>query len=283
MSSSEALRAELEYRCLSGLGEVAGALAGEDPAVVCETFERWETEARRPWPWLAGMCWAALEPLGLAFPSGDRDAVVAGRLLVGTETDPLAVLTAIEALREREPPPHGASATAGGSSQAVMQHRRLTSAVDAFWASFLRATRRLHEHVREGDREGADDLVVSTRRRLEELAERVAHLADSSMALVTVGDRPGMRPTGGGLPSTILVDGEPTGPLVIPDAVAKPSRPARRQPSGGNSRRPGPKPKRPGDGYHRYERSRQYRYLPVAFAVLAVLAAIYQLSLVASS
>lgn len=276
MNERDAVRADFEHRCLQGLGEAAAALAGEDPAVVCGTFERWEAERRRPWPWLAGMCWAALEPFGIAFPDGDRHAVVAGRLLVGSETDPLAVSAAIEALRNRPSPAAPPKGSRNTDSQAVIQHRRLCAAVDAYWAAFMRAARRLHEHVREGDRAGADDLVVATRRRLEELADRLAHLADSSLVLVSAGDRPG-RTVGGGLPSTVLVDGEFTGALVVPESVAARPRPTRR-PAG----RPGGKPRRPGDGFHSYARTREHRYASVVFVVAVVAAALYQLVRIAS-
>lgn len=270
-----ALRADLEHRCLRGLGEVAAALAGEDPTVVCDTFTRWEQEARRPWPWLAGMCWAALEPLGLAFPDGDRHAVVAGRLLVGGETDPVAVLAAVESLRGRRPP-SGVARAVGPDSQAIMRQQRLASAVDAFWSAYRRAARRLHEYVREGDRAGADDLVVSTRRRLEELAERVAGLAEASVPPAGTAGPPGGRPATGGLPATLVVDGEPTGPLVAPRAVA--ARPGRRP-----RRPPGRRPRatRAADG-REYGRLHEHRYAPVVFLAAACLMALVWLVRVAA-
>lgn len=175
------LQAELDQRCVAGLAAAACALVGGDPTPICRTFAAWKhEEARRSWPWLPGLCWSALEPLAVAFPSGDQDAVTLGRLLVGVETDPERVRRSLAALQRHEVAPPGTTVPGGMSgadSMTELRRRTLETVVDRFWSEYADGMRELREPVASGDRPRADALVVRLRRRLEETAERVDVMA----------------------------------------------------------------------------------------------------------
>ena len=165
----DAPRTWVERRCLAGLAEAAAALAGDDPAPVCGRFAAWKRgEGRGAWPWLPGLAWDALQPLGVAFPADDGVAVTLGRFLVGVETNPQRVRDAL-------------AAVAAGQASAAPQRSRpagepagareqLADALDGVWHAFARTAAAVRVPGRDGDRARADRLVLASRRQLEEHA-----------------------------------------------------------------------------------------------------------------
>jgi hypothetical protein len=179
MAVGHQVREALDECCLRGLHSASSALAGHDPASVCAAFSQWRDEARRTWPWLPGLCFDALEPLGVEFPADDDDAVVLGRLLVGAETDADAVEDALARLGARL---HGgadlrASAGAELAAGGTLRWQSLLSAVERYWADLTSVARRLHEPVAAADRDAADWIMLGARRQLESTVERVPALA----------------------------------------------------------------------------------------------------------
>lgn len=171
--SHPALVAELERRCLRGLAAAAGALAGDEASAVCATFAAWRSAARRPWPWLPGLCFGALEPLGVSFPDDDEAAIVLGRMLIGAESDAGAAERALAALADDAGDPTGELAIDATGS---LRRRSLLVAVDRFWEDLAAAMRRVHAPVVRGDRDGADWIIVAARRQLEDERERLREL-----------------------------------------------------------------------------------------------------------
>lgn len=174
------LRAILEQRCLVGFLACADALVGGDPENVCAAFRSWRDEAWRGWPWLPGLAWTALEPLGVRFATDDPVMVTVGRMLVGAETDAERYRDASGALHDRadevaawEPLP-----AAGADLAGELRRRSLVSAVDQFWADLAAGMRGLHEPVVARDRHQADTRIMSLRRQLEEGAERLQLLVE---------------------------------------------------------------------------------------------------------
>jgi hypothetical protein len=149
-------------RCLAGLAQGADALAGGDPAAVCRRFAAWKrSEGRRAWPWLPGLAWEAVEPLGVAFPAADRVAVTLGRFLVGVETNPQRVEDALAAVQAGQERPAASRILAGEREQGLL------AALDAFWAAFARTAAALRPPVVDGDRARADAVLLASRRGLE--------------------------------------------------------------------------------------------------------------------
>jgi hypothetical protein len=178
MSAAEEVREALEEVCLRGLHGAGSALVGHDPAPVAAAFAQWRGEARRVWPWLPGLCYDALEPLGVEFPADDADAVVLGRLLVAAETDAGAIEDALARLGRRlhgggERRPSEAALQATG----ILRWQSLLSAVERFWADLTAVTRRLHDPVAVADRDAVDWIIINARRQLESTVERVPTLA----------------------------------------------------------------------------------------------------------
>ncbi len=177
MRPADELRAALDARCLAGLAGAARELVADDASAVCGSFAAWKhEEGRRSWPWLPGLCFSALEELGVGFPVDDDAAVTLGRVLVGAETDARRVADALATVGAGAAAQ--AAAPASGADLAFeLRRRTLETAVDRFWKELQTAARRLHEPVVERDRPRADSIIVATRRRLEDSAVRIEQLA----------------------------------------------------------------------------------------------------------
>lgn len=168
------LTQELARRCAAGVQAAAGELTGTDAEGVCAAFAAWRSEARRPWPWLPGLCIDALTDLAVSFPADDEAAVIAGRVLIAVETD-------VEAVQRSRRLWSAASDATGPLSQVdlsgQLRQRSLLSAVDTFWGQLAAVARELHPVVVRHDRDAADRIVRGGRRQLEDAAERIATLA----------------------------------------------------------------------------------------------------------
>lgn len=169
------LTRELERRCTAGLQTAANALVGADVDAVCDVYATWRQQSRRPFSWLAGLCFEALEDLGVSFPADDEPSVIAGRVLIGVERDAGAVHRVRRvwesAAEDSAQPGH----LADPSDQ--LRRRSLMSAVDTFWQQLIRITTELHGPVTDGDRETCNRIVRGGRRQLEDTADRLRLLS----------------------------------------------------------------------------------------------------------
>lgn len=171
--SPEAVVADVAQRCRAGLGAAAEALYGRDATATARALRaqaQAEDEAR-PWPWLPGPCYAALEPLGLAFSHDDRLMVVAGKALGGRPVRPERVAEAARQLGHPEPV---------APSQAP--DPALAAAVDRFWARLNDLARRLGQAVRAGDEDAVGQLLRQARPQLADSAAAVREAAEAAVA-----------------------------------------------------------------------------------------------------
>lgn len=145
-----------------GLLRAAQRLAGDDVEAVCRTFDQWRKRSQRELPWLAGPAFSALNAIGVAPPAGE-DVRVLERFLLGAETDPVRVRTAIvacstEALPAPQPP------DARGA---------LVDAVERFFVELGETYSELHHAIRDGHRRYADDTVAARRPALDDAAATI--------------------------------------------------------------------------------------------------------------
>ena len=145
-----------------GLLRAAQRLAGDDIDAVCRTFEQWRKHSQRELPWLAGPAFSALNVIAVAPPDGEEVRVLE-RFLVGAETDPGRVRTAIvacsgEALPAPQPP------DARGA---------LVDAVDRFFIELGETYTELHQAIRDGHRRYADDTFAQRQPALDDAADAI--------------------------------------------------------------------------------------------------------------
>ncbi len=292
----EGIAAELSARCLAGMVRAGELLAGEEPERVCATFGLWLSEARRAWPWLPGLCYDALAPLGVAFPTEDRRAVVVGRLLVAAEKDAGAVTAALRSLGSAERPRWEAPA---GDAAGALRVRRLAAAVDGFWSELARAASELHEVVVLRDRAGADRILGRARRRLEDVAEEIKWLAqavaDAALQPPVSEPPPPPPPAQPEEPAPHVAAATapipaPTAPIPPPPAVPPPSAippPSPVPPPRAPAAAPRPRPAQPRPPVRRpvgppEPAPRERTWEPILFVILALIAAILVLVRVGS-
>lgn len=168
MTLDAALRRRLQGVALRGLASAAQALAGDDPEAVCQTLRRWNAHQHRELPWLAGPGLSALRRTGVTPPpAGDLKTVE--RFLVGAETDPQAVMAAVdrcvaEAGERGAPLPPDASGA-------------LADAVDRFFDLLVAAFAQLHQPVGAGHRRKVDEIIALWQDRLDEAADDIEERA----------------------------------------------------------------------------------------------------------
>lgn len=163
---------DVAQRCRAGLGAAASALyGGEDSAIATARGLRARTEHNAArWPWLPGLCYAALEPLGVTFDRDDRVMMVAGKALVGLPVRPERVAEASRRLRQPEPP-----------APTEAPDPALATAVDRFWTRLTRLAQRLGEAVRAGDEETVAELLRRAQPKLSDSATAVQQAAERAV------------------------------------------------------------------------------------------------------
>src|SRR5690625_4052596 len=175
--ASTKLTGELERRCAAGVQMAAAELAAPDPEGICATFGEWRQQSRRrPWTWLPGLCYEALEPLGVTFPENDEAVVIAGRVLIGVESDATDVRRVWP--RWQAAPNETGELDLAKGAPSQLHRRRLLSAVDSFWGKLADNARDIGQAVAAGQRDAADQLVRDSRRQLEEIVERIESAVD---------------------------------------------------------------------------------------------------------
>jgi hypothetical protein len=180
----EAIRAEIQAACVRGLADAGAALLGDDPGAVCTGLAAWHLANARPLPRLAGMCWAALEPLQAA-PPVTRAAIDVERLLVGTPLEPAIAVGAVAALRsdggQRD---RWRPIKQGADLVADLSRRALATAVEELWAELARAAATVGAAARADDRRGAVAAVTAARSAVAPIAERIEILANRVVGAV---------------------------------------------------------------------------------------------------
>lgn len=145
-----------------GLLRAAQRLAGDDIETVCATFAQWRQHSQRELPWLAGPAFSALNAIDVPPPAGDQVRVLE-RFLVGAETDPGRVRTAIVACSgETLPAPQPPDARGA-----------LVDAVDRFFGELTQTYDELHQAIRDGHRRYADDTVAARQPALDAAADAI--------------------------------------------------------------------------------------------------------------
>lgn len=167
---TEALADDVAQRCRAGLGAAASALYGRDATATARALRaRAEGDAAR-WPWLPGLCYSALESLGVAFDRDDRVVMVAGKALVGLPVRPERVTDTSRRLRQPEPP-----------APPEAPDPALAAAVDRFWARLTGLAQRLGQAVRAGDEEAVTQLLQRARPKLRDSAAAVQEAAEAAL------------------------------------------------------------------------------------------------------
>ena len=170
--TSTKLTGELERRCAAGVQVAAAELAAPDPEGICATFGEWRGQTRRrPWTWLPGLCYEALAPLDVAFPENDEAVVIAGRVLIGVESDAGDVRRVWPRWQTASNETGELELAKGAPSQ--LHRRSLLSAVDTFWGRLAESSRAVGQAVAAGERDQADQLIRDSKRQLAEIAERL--------------------------------------------------------------------------------------------------------------
>lgn len=142
-----------------GLASAAAALLGDDIEATLDALAGGHGEA---WPWLPGLCFKALEPLGVEFPEHNRHAVAIGKVLVGRPVRREEVTVGLRRLRRRTPPaPRRAPSP------------ELAAAVDAFWEQLTPVAAELGRARRRGDADGPRRALEKARSELRERARQV--------------------------------------------------------------------------------------------------------------
>jgi len=165
----------LEALALRGLADAAEGLLGTAPAAVCTTFGRWSRAGERELPWLAGLCFAALAPVGAVAPR-QHDAWVARRLLVGAEQDAVRAHSAVRGCRA-----FGAlwvAATVDGDVAG-----QLLGAVQRFFTQLADGYAALHPMVMAGRRAQVVSAAHALEGRLDPLCDEIRQLALAVAAL----------------------------------------------------------------------------------------------------
>lgn len=164
-------------------------------------------ERARPWPWLAGLCYRALEPLGVAFPEDDRAAVVAGKALAGRPVRPDRVAAAARA----SGPGPGAPAHAPDPA--------LAASVDRFWSQLAAVAERLGTAVRAAEHDTVERVLRAARTELRQAARSVHAAAQASPSAAP---QPRGEPAPDDEPEVVRIRGS------APARSDPPSRPDRR-------------------------------------------------------
>lgn len=168
---SHTLADDVAQRCRAGMGAAAEALYGGDATATAQALRARAQRGAGRWPWLPGLCYGALEPLGVAFDRDDRIMAVAGKALVGLPVRPERVAEASRRLSQLAPPdPPEALDPA------------LAAAVDRFWARLVGLARRLGEAVRAGDDAAVDELLQRARPKLRDSAAAVHEAVERVVA-----------------------------------------------------------------------------------------------------
>ncbi|MDQ3537568.1 MAG: hypothetical protein M3415_02035 [Actinomycetota bacterium] len=173
--SPTGLSEALEALALRGLADAAEGLLGSAPAAVCATFGRWLAAGERELPWLAGLCFAALAPVGAVAPR-QHDAWVAGRLLVGAEHDEVRARSAAVGCRA-----FGAlwaTATVDGE-----EADRLLRAVQRFFTQLANGYAALHPLVLAGRHPQVVSAAHALEGRLDPVCAEIRQLALAVAAL----------------------------------------------------------------------------------------------------
>jgi len=173
--SPAGLAEALEALALRGLADAAEGLLGGAPAAVCATFGRWSRTGERELPWLAGLCFAALAPVGAVAPR-QHDAWVAGRLLVGAEQDAVRARSAVVGCR-------AFGALWAGATVHDELADRLLRAVRRFFDQLADGYAALHPVVLAGRHAQAVSAAHELEGQLDPLCDKIRQLALAVAAL----------------------------------------------------------------------------------------------------
>ncbi|GEM_PF-4984293 len=150
-------------RCRAGLAAAGRALAGDAPAETASALERLGDGAPTL-PWLPGLVYRALAPLGVTFVEDDEHAVAVGAALIGRPVASARLRRALATLPDH-PPPEDAP------------DPELAAAIDAFWHALATLTTDLGRAWR------AEDVAAAQRLASQAVPELRAHAAAVAEAL----------------------------------------------------------------------------------------------------
>ena len=162
-----------------GLLLAAERLAGEDLEAICRTFAQWQNRSQRELPWLAGPAFSALGAVAIPPPAGE-DVRVLERFLLGAETDPQRVRSAIALCRAdvQVAPPQPPDARGA-----------LVAAVERFFSILSETYAQMHRPIRDGHRRYLDDAVEERQSALDLAASDIRE-----RTLVLQGRSPAVKP-----------------------------------------------------------------------------------------
>jgi hypothetical protein len=184
--SPDAIRDTIVRACRRGLADAVDALLGEAAGEVCAALSSWRLASGRPFPRLAGMCWAALGPLRVAAPD-EPAAVQAERLLVGTPLDADDATAVAGRLRAAAGPAPGPQPLAGGDDVlATLSRRALGRAIEDFWTAMADVAAHMRDELLADDRIRAEAVLAGGRLGLAPIAERIEILASRVTGAVPV-------------------------------------------------------------------------------------------------
>jgi len=124
---------------------------------VCAALRSWRQHGQRELPWLAGPVFSALGAASLPAPTGP-DVTTLERFLLGVETDPVRVSSAIDAV-----------SAAGADAPTLPPDARgtLVDAVEEFFTTLATVYATVSDTVREGHRRYVDDQIAEAQPRLD--------------------------------------------------------------------------------------------------------------------
>ncbi len=155
-----ALAEDAAARCRAGLGRALRALVDDAVEQTAAALHR-PDHATPALPWLPGLVYRALAPLGVAFDEQDRLAVAAGAALIGRPVPAARLRTALEGLPAAPP-------------AASAPDPELAEAIEAFWQRLAEVAAELGRAWRAGDPDRAHGVASAAVPELWALAAAVA-------------------------------------------------------------------------------------------------------------
>lgn len=155
-----ALAEDAAARCRAGLGRALRALVDDAVEQTAAALHR-PDHATPALPWLPGLVYRALAPLGVAFDEQDRLAVAAGAALIGRPVPAARLRSALEGLPAAPP-------------AASAPDPELAEAIEAFWQRLAEVAAELGRAWRAGDPDRAHGVAGAAVPELQALAAAVA-------------------------------------------------------------------------------------------------------------